>query len=139
MLLVNLPCYGQANAVRTRFVAFSISSQPPKKKIAASRKQLVHKGITLNNLVNTFGPAWMSPLEGIGICHWFFDDGSVLYVLALDYNPNDVLAFDRTKQSYMWWSTKAASTPFMLSSLSVQPWHPFVEMPSAWDAFKIAR
>jgi len=100
----NTPCYG--SAVQTGFVAFSVSRLPPQQKIAASSKQSVHEGMTLKHLVETLGPGWMSSMEGIGICRWFFDDGSVLYVLATDFNPDDVLAFDRTKLSYMWWSTK---------------------------------
>jgi hypothetical protein len=88
------------------FVPFVVSSSPPQKKIAACNKQLVHDGITLRNLVYTFGPGWMSPLQGIGILKWFFDDGSVLCVLAFDYNAAEVLAYDRTKRAYMWWSAK---------------------------------
>ena len=105
-LLVNTPGHAKAKPVNRNFVPVSVSRFPPQRKLAASNKQLIHEGITLKALVDTFGPGWMPPFEGIGIFNWFFDDGSVLHVLAQNNGPDDVLAFDRTKESYMWWSPK---------------------------------
>jgi hypothetical protein len=102
IVIVFIQLGGDVWAYTEKSSYFTVSLSPPK-PLPSTQEASIKDGMTLKMIVANIGPGWMAPNEGVGVIHWFFDDGKVLSVFP-HWDDSEVITFKgKGGLSRMWW------------------------------------
>ena len=82
-------------------------TDPPVRRIEASKALAITNGIKLGQVATNLGPGYASRSLGTLTIFWLFADGRVLCVRPLDCSPDEVLISSGEGYGRFWWKTNA--------------------------------